>query len=253
MENEKEKQKVHLPNKEKGSDLTPKDQFIYVTIKRFENKDHEAFPSVATISKLTGASAPTIRKCIKNLEQAGYIEIERGDNFNKYIFKKYDNFEQFSFEFLDKSDLSFTEKAYLLASQRYMLKNKSNGTGCISMTNRELAENINLSESSISRCNKSLEKMNYMQTLELEVRDSITGCKKSLKVFDLLKLGQDILFEIKDKIDENTEDINQLKQALKEEREARLKEREDNRKQMEFFERKISKLEKQINNKEIQV
>lgn len=60
------KRHVQLPTEK--SDLEPKDQLIYLSIKRFMNSETKtAFPSLKTISEVSGASIPTIRKSIERL------------------------------------------------------------------------------------------------------------------------------------------------------------------------------------------
>lgn len=205
---------VHLPN-DMTKILTPQDLLVYVSIKRFMNNEtKEAFPSLQTIAGLCGASIPTIRKCIKSLEEGGYIEVIKKGRSQIYKFIKYDQFEPFSYEFLDKKDLTFTEKAYQLAAQQYQFK--ENGIGKISMSNRELSEKINMSESTISRCNKSLESKGYLDIIKAKKQGS--GITINEKFFHLDELGQAIVFTLQNhenRINKNTEDIESLKKDIK--------------------------------------
>lgn len=205
---------VHLPN-DMTKILTPQDLLVYVSIKRFMNNEtKEAFPSLQTIAGLCGASIPTIRKCIKSLEEGGYIEVIKKGRSQIYKFIKYDQFEPFSYEFLDKKDLTFTEKAYQLAAQQYQFK--ENGIGKISMSNKELSEKINMSESSISRCNKSLESKGYLDIIKAKKQGS--GITINEKFFHLDELGQAIVFTLQNhenRINKNTEDIESLKKDMK--------------------------------------
>ena len=58
---------MQLPNKQESESITPQDQLIYVSIKRYmNNRTKEAFPSLQTISEVSGSAINTIRKCIKN-------------------------------------------------------------------------------------------------------------------------------------------------------------------------------------------
>lgn len=207
-----EKQHIQLPNNMTPI-LSPQDLLVYVSIKRYMNKDtKEAFPSLKTISNTCGASIPTIRKCISNLEKNNYIKIEKRGKIQVYIFLKYTNFEPFSYEFLDKKDLSFTEKAYLIASQQYMFK--ENGLGKIELNNKELADNINMAPSTINKCNRLLEKKGYLDIVKVK---SGTGVYINQKFFHLDELGQAIVFVLKnheDRITENTEEIQKLKEEI---------------------------------------
>lgn len=209
------KRHIQLPNN-MTENLKPADLLIYLDIKRnMNNETKESFPSLETISKRTGASIPTIRKCINNLEEAGYIEIRKEGRKNIYKFLKYKEFEPFSYEFLDNQNLSFTEKAYIAASQQYMFK--EDGFGKTTFTNKELAKRINMSESSVSRCNKSLEKKDYLSIIETDVKDLETGLKIKEKVFYLNELGQAVIFALKnheDRINTHEDKINEIAKRL---------------------------------------
>ena len=188
-------QHVQLPNKQESESITPQDQLIYVSIKRYmNNKTKEAFPSLQTISEVSGAAINTIRKCIKNLEKADYITIRKKGRQNIYCFNPYKEFEPFSYEFLDNKNISFTEKSYLLASQQHMYK--YNGQGSISYTNKELSSKINMPESTVSKCNRQLESKGYLTILNNENREIESGCKTQTKLFHLSKFGQAVVFAL---------------------------------------------------------
>lgn len=209
------KRHIQLPNNMTES-LKPADLLIYLDIKRnMNNETKESFPSLETISKRTGASIPTIRKCINNLEEAGYIEIRKEGRKNIYKFLKYKEFEPFSYEFLDNENLSFTEKAYIAASQQYMFK--EDGFGKTTYTNKELAQKINMSESSVSRCNKSLEKKEYLSIIETDIKDLETGLRIKEKIFYLNELGQAVIFALKsheDRINDHEDKLQKIVHRL---------------------------------------
>ena len=212
---EENKRHVQVPNDMTITrTISPKDLLIYTAIKRYANKDGISFPSLKRISEDSGAAINTVRKSISSLEKEGYIEIDKSKKNNIYKCKKYDNFEPFSYEFLDKKDLSFTDKAYYIASQQYMIKD--NNEGKISFTNKELAKVINTSESTISRCNKNLQEKGYLTILDTKMKDLETGVFKKEKVFHLDKLGQSIVFILKahhEQIKQNTADIKDIKET----------------------------------------
>lgn len=215
MEN---KQHVQLPN-DLGSIsfIKPKDQFVYVVIKKFMNKDtKEAFPSLNTLHQITKLSINTIRDCINRLIKSRFIEVRKEGRKNIYKFLKHDTFEPFSFKFIEKKDLTPEEKAYLIASQKYMFK--EGGEGKIALTNKELADKINLSESSIIRINNSLTEKQYMTTLKMKTKDNETGLFKSVKFYHLNQLEQAIIFVLQnheERIEENTTSIKQLQKENK--------------------------------------
>lgn len=217
MENENlNKQHVQLPNDmTKENILTPQDLLVYISIKRYMNKEtKEAFPSLQTIANSCGASIPTIRKSIKKLEQNGYIEVIKKGRSQLYKFLKYTNFEPFSYEFLDKEDISFTEKAYLVASQQFMFK--ENGDGKISLDNKELSDKINMPTSTISKCNRSLEAKGYLNITKARKQGS--GIVINEKFFHLDELGQAIVFTLQnheERLNKHDGDIQSLKKDLK--------------------------------------
>ena len=179
------KQHVQLPNDMTvNENLTPQDLLIYVAIKRYMNKDtKEAFPSLQTICAKSGASINTVRKCINNLEAQDYFKIEKRGRQNYYIFSDYQKFEPFSYDFLDKEDLTFTEKAYIIASQQYMFKDEK-GIGKISYTNSELSEKI-LSAANIDFSVR-------VEKLELETGSTVTFDQVLAVSDNGLKVGSDV-------------------------------------------------------------
>ena len=213
------KQHVQLPTEK--SDLEPKDQLIYLNIKRFMNSETKrAFPSLKKISEVSG---PTIRKSIERLEQTDYIKIHKKGRGQEYEFNPYKTFEPFSYEFLDKKDLTFTTKSYLIASQKYMFTDIE-GIGKMSYTNKELSNKINMPESTISKSNRELESKGYLTTLTNKSIDIETGCNKTTRIFNLTKLCQGIIWilknhedritNIEEKTDQNEKLINMLLEKL---------------------------------------
>ena len=185
--------------------IAPKD--LFTAIKRYSNKD-----GVPSLKRIADDSGTTVRKSISLLEKEGYIEIDKTKKNNVYYCKKYNNFEPFSYEFLDRKDLTFTDKAFFIASQQYMYKD--NNDGKISMSLNELSDLINMPESTISRCNKNLQDKGYLTVLDTQAKDSETGCLKKEKVYHLDKLGQTVVFLLKEHNKQNTEDIDSLKNDI---------------------------------------
>ena len=200
----------HPSNDEIQPDLDPKDKLIYIAIRRYMNRQTmEAFPSYATITKDTGAAAKTIKKCVNNLIKEKYLQTRREGRKLIYTFNNKKCFEPYSYDFLDKSELSFTEKSYIIASQQYMFKEDNEGK--IEYTNKELSSLIRMPESTISKCNHSLEKKGFLQ-----------GASELTKRFQLRELDQLFIWKFKEqdeKIQKNTNDIELLKREI-----AKLKE-----------------------------
>ncbi|MGM9532188.1 helix-turn-helix domain-containing protein [Intestinibacter sp.] len=195
----------HNGNSEPINGLTPQDKLIYLAIRRYMNRETmESFPSYATITKDIGAAAKTIKKSVDNLVNEGYLNTRRDGKKIIYKFNNKKQFEPFSWEFLDKPDLTFTEKSYIVAAQQYMFKD--NEEGKISYKNSELSKLINMTESTISRCNHSLERKGYLE-----------GAAELIKKFQLRELDQLFIWKFKEqdeRIDKNTEDIAEIKRKL---------------------------------------
>ena len=88
-----------------------------------------------------------------------------------------------------------------------MFKDPDSEEGKIAYRNKELATLINMSETTISRCNHSLEQKGYLE-----------GSSEPIKKFQLRELDQLFIWKFKEqdeKIQKNTEDINEIKKELK--------------------------------------
>lgn len=216
MDTQENLQHVQVPNDMGTKNLTPKDQLIYTIIKSHDNPTKGCFPSLQVLSKESGASINTIRDSIVRLKEAGYIKTELKGRKTYYTFDPYKKFEPFSPDFISNPNISFTTKSYLIASQQFMYKDVEN-LGKLSFSNRELADQINMPESTIRRCNAELVSKDYLTILKNESKDIQTGCKTDTKLYDLNKLGQAVIWAIcnhEDRIQQNTEDINILKARL---------------------------------------
>lgn len=225
----------HGENSESQPNLTPKDKLIYIAIRRYMNKETmEAYPSYATITKDTKAAAVTIKKCVNNLIREKYLNTRREGKRIVYIFNNKKKFEPFSYEFLDRRDLTFTEKSYIVATQQFMFKNENTETGDISYTNKELSELIKMPESTISKNNRSL-----------EVKGLLEGASLPTKQFKLRELDQLFVWKFKEqdeKIQQNTDKIvalekdnAELKKRVIELEKLALKDIKENKKVEDFI------------------
>ena len=203
------KQHVQVPNNMTvNEELTPKDLLIYATIKKYMNKETlSCFPSLSTIVQKSGVSKPTILKAIDKLQTLGYIRVSKQGRSNLYTFSKHKKFEPFSYEFLDREDISAEEKALIIAEQPFMFKDKE-GFGKISYTDLELSDKINMSYTSIVKHHKALEKKGFLTTIKTNAKDSTTGLAINEKIFHLNELGQAIIWALQ----KHEEDIQELKE-----------------------------------------
>lgn len=207
MEN---KQFVALPSGgECLKDLNPQEQLIYLGIRSFMNEDTmEAFPSIDKIAERIGASAPTVRKCIKKLEEKDYIKVDKTKRNHTYKFNKLKQFEPFSYDFLEDKTLSFTQRAVLASTQTHMY-DKESGIGKISYSKMELAEKINMPYSTLARTTNELVKKDIMSIVPTNSKDIVSGNKKQEMQFDLQKYHQGIvkvLLNHEERL-QNTEDV----------------------------------------------
>jgi DNA-binding MarR family transcriptional regulator len=199
----------HNENSEGQPNLTPKDKLIYVAIRRYMDKNSmEAFVSYAKITQDTGAAANTIKNCVDNLVKEKYLNTRKVGRKIYYLFNNKKKFEPYSYDFLDRKDLTFTEKSYLIASQQYMFKDDISEQGKISYTNKELSNLIKMPESTISKTNRSLESKGLLE-----------GANLPTKTFNLRDLDQVFIWKFKEqdeKIQENTDRIEELEKQVRE-------------------------------------
>lgn len=226
-----------LPTKmTEESPLKPTDVLIYLYLKCYDNEQHECYPSLATLSKRSGTAINTIRKAIDNLVKYEYISVKKVGRSNYYYFKKVIKFDKFYLDFIDNPNLSFSEKAYIAASYQYMYKDIK-PYGKISLSNKDLAEKLNVSEKSIYRLNKDLTRKEILQIFKESKRNLETGCSEELKVFNLQKCGQAALWLIQD----NAERIDAIEEKDRE-RDELIKSQQ---KMLKIMQEEINKLKAQ--------
>jgi Mn-dependent DtxR family transcriptional regulator len=184
-------QHIQLPNRKENEDVSPREQLVYLALKSFMNKDtKESFPSLQKISELLDISIPTLRKDIKHLEDLDYIKIIKKGKNQIYRFNDYKTFEVFSYDFLYNKDLTSTEKAYLVATQQYMFKTQE--TGSVSFSNNALSNLIHMPESTVSKCNRSLENKNLLTIVDNRNRDDL-GLMAQTKIFKLAEFNEAVV------------------------------------------------------------
>lgn len=199
MENKEKRQHVELYHDVlKNKELSTNDIGVYLMIGKYMNNDNkQAFPSQSTLMADTGLALQTVRSCIKHLEKANAFKIIKSGRKNIYQFAEKEekkNFEEFDYEFLNKKDLSLSEKGFIAKLQPHMFKNGPDGV--VKYTYNELQDEIGLSVSTIIRTNKLLEKKNYA-TIQVDK-----------KIYHLDKMGQIIIA----KLEEHDEEIDKLKE-----------------------------------------
>lgn len=238
MEKE-DKRHIELPTTEGISDITPQDQLVYLGIRSFMNKDTlEAFPSQETIAERVGCCRNTVRKCIQNLVEKDYLKIRMEGRKQIYIFNKLKQFEPFSYEFLEDKSKSFTKRATLAATQRYMT-GKETGIGKVTYTKMELAKLINTPYSTLVRTLRELTEDGLI------INEKLPSGQQQMQ-FQLEKYHQGIVKILlnheerieahEERIEANEDDIQTLKSENKEFREENLE-----------LQRKYKELESRLN------
>ena len=203
------KKHSQVPNNMAKDGISPREQLVYAVLHSYDNPEHKVFPSLDKLAERSQLSVPTVRASLKILEDAGYIKIEKKGRKNYYTFSKYLNFEPFSDEFLDNKDITPTTKAYLVAAQQFMYKDVE-GVGKLSYSNLAMSKHINMPESSIRKCNKELEKKNYLTV----IKNASLG---DTKIFNLNDLGQAIIWALQnheERITQNTEKVADLEKRM---------------------------------------
>lgn len=220
--NYKENQFVKLPTELELKDITsnelaPRDKLVYVCIRKYMNNNTGvAHPSLATIAKDSSTSVPTVKKSIKKLEDLEYLSTYKDERKTYYKFNPIKYFEPFSYDFLNLTDINYTEKSFLVAAQQYMLKDEY-GVGKIAIPIYQLAEKINMNRHTVTKCIKSLEDKGYLSNDSASLVNYRTGKPMNLVVFNMEKLFQGIIWIIKDmnnRIDDNSDKINQLNETI---------------------------------------
>lgn len=188
---------IQVPNDLIGTEnIEPKDLVIYLALKSFDGKD--CFPGIRVLMDITGASMNTVRKSLTNLEKSGWVECQKGGRGSKshYTFKKYLEFEPFSYEFLKRKDITFMEKAYYISQQQFMFKN-SLTEGAISLPIQVISKNINMPVSTIYKCEQGLKNKGLMEIHKTKAIDPETGCKTSIRYYDFLKFSQAVAYTLR--------------------------------------------------------
>lgn len=182
----------------KLKNLKPKDLLVYAAIAKFKNsKTQEAYPSIKAIGNEIGMTAPTIIKSIKALEAANLLTVqEREGTSSVYHFTPYENFQGFSYEFLNKTNLSNMEKAYIISIQDKLFLNDYDRTGSTSYTDKELSQTLNMDRSTISKLDKSLQSKGILELVKLNSIDSETGLAVNQKIFNIDEFANGVVFEL---------------------------------------------------------
>lgn len=204
------KKHVQVPNNMSG--LNNIDLIVYAALKSFKIGNNPCFPSQETIASKLNLTRPTVKKSIDKLIKEEYISTTRQGKLTLYEFSKYKNFEIFSDEFIDRKDIDSKIKGYLIGSQQLMFKDIE-GLGKTTISTKEIADKVNLSEKTIKRYDKELINKGFLTLVKTSNLDPNTGLNQVERIYNLEKLGQAIIWKLKEhdeRISENENAIEQL-------------------------------------------
>lgn len=195
--------------------LKPVDKLVYVYLRSFANKEGETFVSIDTLSSKCELSWKTVSDSITRLLQAQEITLvakDIGCRSRTYKITKDDrHFEMFSQEFLDhleKQDYTISEKCVLICLHEYSYKTQNYGE--LQDTLNIMAEKINMPIRTFKSAMQSLRKKGVIE-------DKYNHDNKLVRRVQWDKIMMQTIYQVQ----ENTEDIKQLK-AQNSEQEERI-------------------------------
>lgn len=203
--------------------------------------------SLDKIKKRSSASKNTIMKSIDRLIESGYISREKCGKCYIYSFSEYKQFEVFSYDFLDKPDLTFNQKAYYAANQPLMIKDKNTKTGKLTYSNSELSDKLHMPIRTIQNYDMMLKAKKYLSIVRTNTKDA-AGFFKMEKIFDLEKFGQAIIFILQNH-EQRLRELEREKAQEKEDRIVSVSTYDVNKRINEAYKRGVAKGEK--NNKSL--
>lgn len=191
-----------------------KENLVYAVIRMHMNKDtKEAFPSIKLICEKTGLSDKTVMNAIKSLKDDGHIFVTKRGRSNIYTFKSFNkNYERFTFEFINKLELTPELKSYIMGSFPSSFKDSELAISTIS--DRKIMEDFGISPKTITRYDTELSKQNIMTKINTRVRDTETGLMNHARAIDMAMVCQAVLY-VNEKTDKNTDEINKLRDEIK--------------------------------------
>ena len=246
------KQHVQVPEMDLEKEgLETNDPYIYACIKRYMNSETmQAFPSIQTISQDSGFNKAVVLESIARLENAGYFKtVKEYGKSTVYVFNNYKYFQIFSYDFLDNTKLSPKGKAYLVASQEYILKFPNSGLGVIEFDSTRMAKALRMSLPTLRKREKELQEAGILSLVPSKQKELLcidgkqiinTGLNLFYRVYNFeefcntlaLKFQQtdNRLDEQDSKIEEVNTKIDKLEKYLLEVLEENKKLKEENQK-----------------------
>ena len=206
---------AQVPNQLFNDTLEFGDKLVYAQIRKYVNKDTlQCYPRLDTIANDCQLSIKTVKLAVDRLEKAGLLTVyKRKGTSSIYKFHKLeDGFERFSEEFLNNKNISPKAKAYYIELQQHLYLNENTRTNDTTYSNAEIAKLLGLSVNTVKKYNTELIRNDILHETQLMVKSDAGFCLTK-KSFDLDKLGQAMLYKLKEheeKLDEHDQKLNTL-------------------------------------------
>lgn len=152
--------------------LKYRDILTYITVKSFDNKYEDCYPSYETIEEYSGMCRDFVIKSIERLQKAGYISIFRRKGFQPSTTKSYPNHYYFNddgyfyaipYDIFKIDDLTSCEKAMLLLFRQFCISVDE-----ISNSIEEMSDYLGLTEATIKKQFYSLVKKGYIDKSQIK-------------------------------------------------------------------------------------
>lgn len=221
------------------------DRLVYLWMKTYADYNtQECFPSyreIATKINQTSAKCKSlctesyVKLAIKRLESVGWIKVKRNPgSSNTYTFLKYEHFERFYKDFLDKDLMTWKEKDFYIQLQQYIFVEEDEAY--FTWDYGKIAAALHLSYPTVKRYIIALKNKQVFSSIITTMKNPETFLPIIKTTVDLKAIGQENLIK---QIIKNTIDIQELKESDKETN-SRVSE----------LEKRIAELEAKLNSKE---
>ena len=222
------------------------DRLVYLWMKTYADYNtQECFPSYKEIAtKINNTSAKCSSQCtenyvklaIKRLESVGWIKVKRKPGYsNTYTFLKYQHFEKFYKDFLNKDIMTWKEKDFYIQLQQYIFITEEEAY--FTWDYGKIAKALHLSYPTVKSYIISLKNKQIFTTIITTMKDQETHLPIIKTTVDLQSIGQEDLIK---QIIKNTVDIAELKDADKEQND-----------RITAMEQKIAELEAKLAKEEV--
>lgn len=219
----KENQHTEIP---KDTDLEHEilnlgDRYIYGVMRFHMNaKTQQMYATQNTIAKEVNCSVRAVNNAIKRLEQAGWITVQhRKGTSSVYTFYKNEKFERFFRDFIDLKWGDYKMKDFYIQLQPYLFIDKEKQKTYIKYSNYELSKIMNLPFNTVNKYMNSLKNAGVIEDIVTTLIDPKTKLPIMEKRVDLDKIGQFMLYKLKeheDRITKNESAIQEIKDSISE-------------------------------------